>query len=667
MCEKKKKKKKKKLVTQQHPERGRQIGHNTDATQRKNERDVPNSILPNAPRYKSNSSVPATSLGKPVACSTLLGAGGRALAEEFALSALECVGDACEALELTATAAVVAAAVVVVVVLADAALPADTGAVVAALERVDEFTKTTQQNQSHKVHTLANGLILFALWDSRQMTSMLFQFDAKPTLHSNLCSCSSRYLTWLHSLATLLRTCLLGQQQQQSIPLSFSLPLPPINDDSHSHDEPNLPPPPPPYTPLVSTAECSQWLLGALHSLSVRTNVFVPRVLSHCTSNVDAARALAALLCDERARDVAALLQHDAALMRRFFTDSDERLNQRIAGFFGNFEWTGRHRLGSEPLARFLMQQRTRLWSHLQWLGNKRGVPPPVAAQKPQSFLQLDVQHAVGTLLRDDGDFWRFQPLVEAFHCEELIQLDPPFFVNVLVDALRRNDTRVLALAHDSLQRANASDVCARILGHLPPNERAHCFYGVATNEPIAVGAPPSYVRRVQSSVLSEVRWQSYDALILCWALVSRMRMLMSLASSDGGGWRALLLAWSAARRAHVDRATLTCGYWKVSHRVAAERDHDTRLRQTAGLMTLEGAALWLDMTALQVDAGQVLRSGGGNWRQASDERKRGRDDANDANDAEWTLRDVDDKTFVFGGNELLEQAVYQWQSRARI
>lgn len=486
-----------------------------------------------------------------------------------------------------------------------------------------------------------------------------FQFDDRRICHSHCCSHSSRYLTWSHSLAALLRACLLGAQ---AAPL---LSLLPSIDTAVCDDEPHIPPPPPPYPPLSSVAECAQWHLASTRALSVNVNQFVPRVLSYCAAHDDVVRALAAMLCDERARNVAHLLRHDSALMRRFFTDPSAP--QRVAAFFANFEWTGQHRLGSEPLARFLMLHRNRLWSRLQWLGNKRGVPPPVAAHKPQSFLQLDALHAVATLLRDDDEFWRFPPLVDAFNCTELVQLDPIFFVNVLVDALRRADERVLALARDLLQHADPGAVCARILVHLPPHELAQCLYGVTSSRAIAVGAPPSYVRGVQSFVLSDVRWPSYESMLLCWALVSRMRVLMTLASSERGGWRATLLAWSAARRAHLDRDTLCCGFWKVRDRVAAERDVDKRLLQTAGLLAIEGAALWLDMIACAVDAGDILlrNSTSGRWkppsRSAADDRKRGRDGGDDD---EWTLRDQDDKTFVFGANELIEQAVYEWQNR---
>lgn len=504
--------------------------------------------------------------------------------------------------------------------------------------------------------------------------SLLFQLDHRRVHDSDSCTCKSHYLTWLHSLAQLLHQCVIGGSPPTDATSLTSL-LPPATSivtavDHHQH----LPPPPPPYTPLSNVAECSQWWFSALRELSVRTDVFVPRVILHVTANDAVARAMAIMLCDDAPLAVADLVRHNVALLRRLFADQSidsNRLSQRVNAFFANFEWNGQHRLGSEPLARFLMLHRDRCWSRLQWLGNRRGVPPPVAAHKPQSFLQLDALHAVATLLRDDDSFWRFPPLVDALLCPELVQLDPEFFVDELIAMLRRdNDPRALAAARDLLARVDASTVCARILVHLSPQELTTCLNGVASSTVHdAVAVSPRHVRQVQVFFISDVRWLSFNAMILCWALVSRLRVLMSFASSEHAHWRAVLVAWSERRRAHVDRAVLCCGHWKLCDHVLAERDRDTRMRFVAGLLALEGVALSIDMASLGVDAGDVLLRTSGStehWRApaaAGNDRKRGRD-SNAAADGEWSLRDEAESahTFVFGASELAEQAVYQWQ-----
>jgi hypothetical protein len=451
---------------------------------------------------------------------------------------------------------------------------------------------------------------------------LLFQFDAG-TSCGHACSCGSRYVASLHSLSSILSACFLGA----SAAALFTLPPAPVDDES---------PPPPPHAACTTVDELELWWIASLRDLRVRPALFVARVLQACSDAPPSSLGL--LMCDESPVDLADVLRRDWRLVRRFFVDDARRTD----AFFDQFAFNTAGR-GSAALAAFLIEQRDRLWSSIAWRGG-RGVPPWTAVQRPESWLQLDVQDAIRRLLRDDELWWSSAPLRDALLSADWIRVDRAALADEFNCMLRDGARRDIAIdaVRALLLRLEPAAVLERIARDLSPQQKCALLFNVAPVADQESGSVPRYAARFRASIVSETQWQSYDAMLLHGALTSRLRVLVNSVLADSHAhWHSVLRAWSDRRRADVPRSVLCCGFAQLR----AQAQGSAALR--ASLLTLEGVALLLDAAALNVDCVQAF---------PKRKRKRGDDDGVTVLDGA--------ASFEFGASEVGEQMVLQWQWR---
>jgi hypothetical protein len=402
--------------------------------------------------------------------------------------------------------------------------------------------------------------------------------------------------------------------------------LPPVAVDDES-------PPPPPHAACATVDELELWWIASLRDLRVRRALFVDRVLQACSDSPPSSLGL--LMCDESPVDLADVLRRDWRLVRRFFVDDPRRTDSF-------FDSGGR---GSAALASFLIEQRDRLWSSIAWRGG-RGVPPWTAVQRPESLLQLDVQDTVRRLLRDDELWWSSAPLLDALLSADWIRVDRAALADEFNCMLRDGARRDIAIdaVRALLLRLEPATVLERIARDLSPQQKCALLFNVAPVADQESGSVPQYAARFRASIVSETRWQSYDAMLLHSALTSRLRILVNnVLAGSHAHWHSVLRAWSDRRRADLPRSVLCCGFAQL--RTQAQGSAALR----ASLLTLEGVALLLDAAALKVDCVQAF---------PKRKRKRGDDDGGGV-----TLLDGA-TSFEFGASEVGEQMVLQWQWR---
>ncbi|GAM21241.1 hypothetical protein SAMD00019534_044160 [Acytostelium subglobosum LB1] len=158
------------------------------------------------------------------------------------------------------------------------------------------------------------------------------------------------------------------------------------------------------------------------HKNDVATNAaddFIKQVLVYLSERFP--KEMARLLVRNR-------FDQDCQWIIDFFQASEQRVNL----WFQHFHYDGKNKYGALALERYMFANRDKVWHRLVW--RKSPVPPPVAAQKREMLLQLDVQATMKNFL-NDRRFWQDYGR-EAMMDGSFLVVDAMFFVEDLYDLL---------------------------------------------------------------------------------------------------------------------------------------------------------------------------------------------------------------------------------------
>uniref|UniRef100_A0A7S0UQZ6 Uncharacterized protein n=1 Tax=Polytomella parva TaxID=51329 RepID=A0A7S0UQZ6_9CHLO len=161
---------------------------------------------------------------------------------------------------------------------------------------------------------------------------------------------------------------------------------------------------------------------------------------------------------EEFPKEVVSFLLDLPEVFERFFLERPRCIHL----FFSHFSVDGfrAFRLGARALARFCLRRREDTWSLLVW-GGRHPQAPVTVASKPHYFCELDLDRSVKNLARKCPSFWTSEEWREAVGVEDgrrkdegtrrekvegetaaetLLQLDPGFFVGLLLDLLLKGE-----------------------------------------------------------------------------------------------------------------------------------------------------------------------------------------------------------------------------------
>lgn len=288
--------------------------------------------------------------------------------------------------------------------------------------------------------------------------------------------------------------------------------------------------------------ELKLWLIKAIAGLKVDEKTKSRKFLQALEGNPNSlfVKQMILFACQRKPQEVAELFQKRRLLFLRDFFLARPAL---IPRWFG-FQFSGRNEHGALALEKFLFTYRDSVWGQVHWRG-KRSVPPPVAIQKKNLLMEIDVVKTLYALVdlpalkpqapRDYGEdsdeesnriappppqpqktFWESDFFKESLESGEFLKLDYDAFAEELMHMFCSEDKEereeVLDVLEEYIESEDFKDLCYKLLPALGDTELLLFAFNLSPRSSRSTLTVEQQITRI---IICDCKWKQLDTLLL--------------------------------------------------------------------------------------------------------------------------------------------------------